>query len=94
MVLTCIPLVISEIEHIFKYLLAICISSEKFVCNSSTKIVIEMLVIIFFDSYFFFFARSDRVADELWMEGHDIVQKTRIKKIPKKKQMQKSKMAI
>ena len=92
MVLTCIPLVISEIEHIFKYLLAICISSEKFVCNSSTKIVIEMLVIIFFD--FFFFARSDRVADELWMEGHDIVQKTRIKKIPKKKQMQKSKMAI
>ena len=53
-----------------------------------------MLVIIFFDSYFFFFARSDRVADELWMEGHDIVQKTRINKIPKKKQMQKSKMAI
>ena len=36
----------------------------------------------------------DRVPDELWMEVHDIVQETRIKTIPKKKEMQKSKMAV
>ena len=35
----------------------------------------------------------DRVPDELWMEVHDIVQKTGIKTICKKK-MQKSKMAV
>ena len=37
---------------------------------------------------------TDRVPDELSMEVHDIVQKTGIKTIPKKKEMQKSKMAI
>ena len=31
--------------------------------------------------------------DELWMEVHDIVQETGIKTIPKKKEMQKGKMA-
>ena len=36
----------------------------------------------------------DRVLDELWMEVHDIVQETRIKTVPQKKEMQKSKMAI
>ena len=35
----------------------------------------------------------DKVPDELWMEVHDIVQETGIKTIPKKKKMQKSKMA-
>ena len=35
----------------------------------------------------------DRVSNELWMEVHDIVQETRIKTIPKKKEMQKSKMS-
>ena len=35
----------------------------------------------------------DRVPEELWMEVHDIVQKTGIKTICKKK-MQKSKMAV
>ena len=37
---------------------------------------------------------TDRVPDELSMEVHDIVQKTGIKTIPKKKEMQKSKMAV
>ena len=32
--------------------------------------------------------------DELWMKVHDIVQETGIKTITKKKEMQKSKMAI
>ena len=32
--------------------------------------------------------------DELWTEVHDIVQKTGIKSIPKKKEMQKGKMAV
>ena len=38
----------------------------------------------------------DRVPDELWMEVPDIVQETGIKTIPppKKKEMQKSKMAV
>ena len=36
----------------------------------------------------------DRVPEELWMEVHDIVQETWIKTIPKKKEMQKSKMAV
>ena len=36
----------------------------------------------------------DRVPDELWMEVHDIVQETGIKIILKKKEMQKSKMAV
>ena len=36
----------------------------------------------------------NRVTDELWTEVHDIVQETRIKTIPKKKEMQKSKMAV
>ena len=36
----------------------------------------------------------DRVPDELWTEVHDIVQETGIKTIPKKKEMQKSKMAV
>ena len=36
---------------------------------------------------------TDRVPDELWTEVCDIVQKTGIKSIPKKK-MQKSKMAV
>ena len=36
----------------------------------------------------------DRVPDELWTEFHDIVQETGIKTIPKKKEMQKSKMAV
>ena len=33
----------------------------------------------------------DRVADELWMEVHDIVQETGIKTIPKKKKCKKAK---
>ena len=36
----------------------------------------------------------DKVLDELWMEVRDIVQETGIKTIPKKKEMQKSKMAV
>ena len=36
----------------------------------------------------------DRVPEELWNEVHDIVQKTGIKTIPKKKKMQKSKMSL
>ena len=36
----------------------------------------------------------DRVPDELWMEVRDTVQETGIKTIPKKKEMQKSKMAV
>ena len=35
-----------------------------------------------------------RVPEELWTEVHDIVQETGIKTIPKKKKMQKSKMAV
>ena len=34
---------------------------------------------------------TDRVPDELWMEVHDIVQKTGIKTIPKKKKCKKAK---
>ena len=33
----------------------------------------------------------DRVPDELWMEGHNIVQETAIKTIPKKKKCKKAK---
>ena len=36
----------------------------------------------------------DRVPDELWTKVCDIVQETEIKIIPKKKKMQKSKMAV
>ena len=36
----------------------------------------------------------DRVPDELWVEVHDIVQKAMIKTTLKKKDMQKSKMAV
>ena len=36
----------------------------------------------------------DRVPDELWMEVHDIVQKTGIKTIPKEKKCKKSKMVL
>ena len=36
----------------------------------------------------------DTVPDELWMEVRDIVQETGIKTIPKKKEMQKSKMVV
>lgn len=36
----------------------------------------------------------DRVPDELWMEVRDIVQETGIKKIPPKKETQKSKMVV
>ena len=36
----------------------------------------------------------DRVPDELWTEVHDIVQETGIKTIPRKKEMEKSKMAV
>ena len=36
----------------------------------------------------------DRMPDELWTEVHDIIQKTVIKTIHKKKKMQKSKMAV
>ena len=36
----------------------------------------------------------DRVPDKLWTEVRDIVQETGIKTIPKKKEMQKSKMAV
>ena len=36
----------------------------------------------------------DRVPDELWMEVHDIVLEAVIKINPKKKKMQKSKMAV
>ena len=36
----------------------------------------------------------DRVPDELWTEVRDTVQETGIKSIPKKKEMQKSKMAV
>ena len=36
----------------------------------------------------------DRVPKELWMEICDIVEETGIKTIPKKKEMQKSKMAV
>ena len=36
----------------------------------------------------------DRVPDELWNEVDDIIQETRIKTIPMKKEMQKSKMAV
>ena len=36
----------------------------------------------------------DRMPEELWTEVCDIVQDTRIKTIPKKKKMQKSKMEV
>ena len=36
----------------------------------------------------------DRVPDELWVEARDIVQRTGIKTIPKKKKYKKSKMAV
>ena len=36
----------------------------------------------------------DRMPDELWTEIHDIVQETGIETIPKKKEMQKSKMPV
>ena len=36
----------------------------------------------------------DRVPDELWTEVRDIAQKIGIKTIPKKKKMQKGKMAV
>ena len=36
----------------------------------------------------------DRLPDELWIEVPDTVQKTGIKTIPKKKEVQKSKMAV
>ena len=36
----------------------------------------------------------DRVSDALWMEVRDIVQEAVIKSIPKKKEMQKGKMAV
>ena len=36
----------------------------------------------------------DRVPDELWTEVHDIVQEAVIKTIPKKKKMQKGKIAV
>ena len=36
----------------------------------------------------------DIVTDELQMEVHDIVQETGIKTIPKKKEIQKRKMAV
>ena len=35
-----------------------------------------------------------RVPEELWSEVHDIVQEAVIKTIPKKKEMQKGKMAV
>ena len=37
---------------------------------------------------------TDRVSDELWTEVHDTVEETGIKTIHKKKEMQKSKMAV
>ena len=37
---------------------------------------------------------KDRVPDELWMEVHDIIQEPAIKSIPKKKKMQKRKIAV
>ena len=36
----------------------------------------------------------DRVANELWMEVHDIVQEMGMKTIPKKNKCKKAKMAI
>ena len=36
----------------------------------------------------------ERVAEELWMEVHDIVQETGIKTIPIEKKCKKSKMAV
>ena len=36
----------------------------------------------------------DRVSNELWTEVHDIVPEAMIKTIPKKKKIQKSKMAV
>ena len=36
----------------------------------------------------------DKVPGELWSEVHDIVQKTGIKTIPKKKKWKKAKMAV
>ena len=36
----------------------------------------------------------ERVPDELWTEVCDIIQETRIKTIPKEKEMQKRKMAV
>ena len=36
----------------------------------------------------------DRMPDELWMEVPEVVQETGSKNIPKKKEMQESKMAV
>ena len=36
----------------------------------------------------------DRMPDELWIEVPDVVQETGSKNIPKKKEMQESKMAV
>ena len=36
----------------------------------------------------------DRVPEELWVEVHNIVQEAMIKTIPKKKKVQKGKMAL
>ena len=85
---------VSDIEH--KYLLVICISSEKFVCSSSAKFVIGMLVVIVIIIFAVFFLLDviDKVPHELWMEFTDIVQEIGSKTICKKREMQKSKMAV
>ena len=43
---------------------------------------------------FFLLDVIDKVPHELWMEFTDIVQETGSKTIPKKREMQKSKMAV